>query len=120
MITEQSAIKKALLDAAGSNWSIFDALANTPEPERRRILRSHKEAPFSSSVDIAMRDAVDDTLGRLMLLEGARDFSDEERTKRVETVRKRIKDVKEQNKPGARGTGPFGGAGAGGPGGSGS
>ena len=69
MITEQTAIKKALLEAAGSNWSIFDALANTPEPERRRILRSHREAPFSSSVDIAMRDAVDDTLGRLMLLE---------------------------------------------------
>ena len=63
MITEQTAIKKALLEAAGSNWSVFDALANTPEQERRRILRSHKEAPFSSSVDIAMRDAVDDTLG---------------------------------------------------------
>jgi hypothetical protein len=68
-VPDEIQARKALLDAAGSNWSIFDALSKTTEQERRRILRSHKEAPFSSSVDIAIRDAVDDTLGRLMLLE---------------------------------------------------
>ena len=60
---------RALIERAGTNWSIFDMLSHTPEMERRRILRSHKEAPFSSSVDIAMRDAVDEALDRLMLLE---------------------------------------------------
>ena len=59
----------ALIERAGTNWSIFDLLANTVEQERRRILRSHREAPFSSSVDIALRDAVDEALDRLMILE---------------------------------------------------
>ena len=60
---------RALVERAGTNWSIFDALAHSPEQERRRILRSHREAPFSSSVDIALRDAVDEALDRLMILE---------------------------------------------------
>jgi hypothetical protein len=51
--------------------------------------------------------------GRLMLLEGARDFDDEERTERLEKVEKRIEDVKHKKPaggaPGRQGS-PFGGS----------
>ncbi|MFO0879651.1 MAG: hypothetical protein U0840_20080 [Gemmataceae bacterium] len=50
--------------------------------------------------------------GRLMLLEGARDFDDKERVERFKLVKKRIRDVKDKNKPagpGGAGPNPFGG-----------
>ena len=62
-------LARTLVEKAGTDWSIFEELAKTPELERRRILRSHKEAPFSASSDIALRDRVDQALDRLVLIE---------------------------------------------------
>jgi hypothetical protein len=55
--------------ALAGSWKIFVELANKTEPERRPILRSHREAPFTDPVQVADRERLDDALERVMLLE---------------------------------------------------
>lgn len=54
---------------AGSNWSIFEDIARMKEPERRAVLRSHREAPVMAEAEITIRQNVDEALNRVMLLE---------------------------------------------------
>src|SRR5207247_2018282 len=60
-----------LTDLINKDWSIFDELANLGERARRRILRSHREEPFTGAHDeeTRLRRRLDDALDRLLLLE---------------------------------------------------
>jgi len=53
----------------GEDWSIFEWLNGLTEAERRTVLRSHRDAPFTHQADIQIRERVDDALSQLMLLE---------------------------------------------------
>ena len=62
----------AIRARVGDDWSVFDELSGRQEPELRSLLRSHREAGFTSLGDgaaIALRRRLDDALDRLMLLE---------------------------------------------------
>jgi hypothetical protein len=58
-----------LLARVGDDWSVFDDIAHLEEQDRRRVLRSHRERPFSNQAEIDTRKRLDDALDRLMLLE---------------------------------------------------
>lgn len=62
----------AIRAAVGSDWSVLRALAAEGEPERRRVLRSHREAGFRSEGDaelVRLRRRLDEALDRVMLIE---------------------------------------------------
>lgn len=58
-----------LLARAGDDWSIFEELGSMSEPERRDLLRFHRERGVTSPGQIGRRARLDEALDRLALLE---------------------------------------------------
>ena len=57
-----------------SDWTVFDRLAARSEPDRRRILRSHRDVPFRGDEgydeeETSLRGDLDAALDRLSLIE---------------------------------------------------
>lgn len=64
-----SPASRELLDRASGDWSIFDEVAALPEPERRKLLRFHREAGVSDEEEIDRRNRLDAGLNRIELRE---------------------------------------------------